>query len=126
MPERYGRPSPWGRAALLLSVALLVGGGLWWLVDAALQGAARDVDAGVTAFEVRSPARTDVTVEVRRAVTTAVVCEVYAQAEDKAVVGERSVELSERGPGTETVTVPITTEREATTAGVTQCRAAGG
>jgi len=126
MPERYGRPSWWRRAGLLVAVALLVGGGLWWLVDAALEGSREEVAAGVAGFDVRSAGRTEVTLEVRRSVTTAAVCAVYAQAEDKAVVGERRVRLPARAPGTETVTVVIVTEREATTAAVTRCRATGG
>ena len=48
-------------------------------------------------------------------------CEVFAQAEDKVVVGERTVDLPAAPAGTETLTVPIVTERRATTAGVRGC-----
>ncbi len=126
MPERYGRPSPAARALLGLLVLVVVGGGLGWLVRTAVQQSSPDVDAGVVAFEVISEQRTDVTVDVVRAVTTAVSCEVYAQAADKQVVGEQLVELPVAPAGTERVAVTIRTERRATTADVRSCSAAAG
>ncbi len=126
MPERYGRPSRSARVLLAVLVLVVVGGGLVWLVRTAVQQSSPDVNAGVVAFEVVSEQRTDVTVDVVRAVTTAVRCEVYAQAADKQVVGERLVQLPAAPAGTERVTVTIRTERQATTAEVGSCSAAAG
>ncbi len=126
MPERYGRRSLGGRIALVASVVLLVGGGLGWLTYAAVEGSSPDVDAGVRTFEVVSERRTTITMEVVRRTNNAVRCEVYAAAADLQVVGERSVRLPAAPPGTETVTVAITTERQATTAAVRGCTTVAG
>jgi len=121
MPERYGRPSRTGRVVLTIAVTVTVGAGLGWLVDAAVEGSTPDVAAGVVAFEVVSDRRTELTFEVRRSEESAVTCEIYAQAEDKAIVGERSIELSAAPAGSQRVTAVIVTERRATTAVVRSC-----
>ena len=121
MPERYGRPVKGRRIAVVLAVAVVAFAGLTWLLWAALGHSTPDVSGGVSSFEVVSDARTDVTLEVHRRVESAVRCDVYAQAEDKSVVGERSVELEPAPPGEVTVTVPIATERRATTAVLRTC-----
>ncbi len=126
MPERYGRRSLGGRIALAASVVLLVGGGLGWLTYAAVEGSSPDVDAGVRGFEVVSERRTTITMEVVRRTDDAARCEVYASAADLQVVGERSVRLPAAPPGTQTVTVAITTERRATTAAVRGCTTVAG
>jgi len=126
MPQRYGRPSRSGRAALAVAVAAVVIAFAGWLVDAALDGSNPEVDAAVSGFEVVSDRRTNLTVELRRAVETAVTCEVYAQAADKQVVGERTVELARRKAGTDKVTVSIATERRAVAAAVRGCLASAG
>ena len=120
MPERYGQPRRGGRAAVVAVSALLAGAGLTWLGWAATSSTP-GVDAAVSAYEVVSDARTEVTLEVRRRETGAVRCEVYAQAEDTTIVGERTVTLESSGPGTVTTTVRIATERRATTAVVRTC-----
>jgi len=125
MPERYGRPSRVGRVALVLAIGSLVAAGAGWLVVSALESSSPDVDAGVSAFDVVSDRRTDLTLEVRRSVDTAVRCDVYAQAADKQVVGERAVELAGGPAGTELVTVSIVTERRAVAAAVRGCTALG-
>ena len=126
MPERYGRRPLWGRLALIAALALLVGGGLAWLTYAAVEGSTPDVDAGVRSFEVESERRTTLTMEVVRRTDSAVRCEVYAQAADLQVVGERSVRLPPAPPGTEAVTVAITTERRAATAAIRECTTVAG
>ena len=120
MPERYGPPRRGGRALVVGASALLVVAGLTWLVWAATTSAP-EVDAGVRGYEVVSGARTDVTLEVRRRVGGAVSCEVYAQADDTTIVGERTVRLDGAGPGTVTTTISIATERRATTAVLREC-----
>ena len=120
MPERYGRPRQGGRTAVVAVSALLALAGLTWLGWAATSSTP-GVDAAVSAYEVVSDARTEVTLQVRRRETGAVRCEVYAQAEDTTIVGERTVTLAASGPGTVTTTVRIATERRATTAVVRTC-----
>jgi len=107
--------------AVVAAVVVLAVAGGSWLVWAALAHSTPDVSGGVSGFEVVSEARTDVTLEVHRRVEGAVRCEVYAQAEDKAVVGERSVRLEPAPPGQVSITVPIATERRATTAVLRTC-----
>ena len=121
MPERYGRPRRGPRLLLVAASALVAVLGLVWLVWAATSHSTPDVSAGVSGYEVVSDSRTDVTLEVQRRVTGAVRCAVYAQAEDKAIVGEREVRLASAGPGTVTTTIGIATERRATTAGLREC-----
>ncbi len=121
MPERYGRPSRSRRVLFVLGLVAVISVALWWLLDAALEGSTPDVAAGVVGFDVVSDRRTELTFEVRRAVETPVTCEVYAQARDKAIVGERTVELGTAPPGSERTTASIATERRATTALVRAC-----
>jgi hypothetical protein len=120
MPERYGRPRRGGRTAVVAVSVLVAVAGLTWLVWAATSST-QGVAAEVRGYKVVSGARTEVTLEVRRRETGAVRCEVYAQAEDTTIVGERTVTLASAGPGTVTTTVRIATERRATTAVLREC-----
>nr|MDQ3415795.1 DUF4307 domain-containing protein [Actinomycetota bacterium] len=79
MPERYGRRSRSGRVLFVLVLAAVVVVGVGWLLDAAIEGSTPEVDAGVVGFEIVSDRRTKLDFEVRRSVTTAVTCEIYAQ-----------------------------------------------
>ena len=121
MPQRYGRPRRGSRVAVVGASLLVAAAGAVWLVWAATSHATPDVSAAVSGYEVVSSSRTDVTLEVRRRVGGAVRCEVYAQAEDAAIVGEREVRLEPADPGTVTTTVSIITERRATTARLREC-----
>lgn len=121
MPERYGRRSRSRRVLLVLGLVAAAVVGLGWLVDAAIEGSTPEVDAGVVGFEIVSDRRIELVFEVRRSITTAVTCEIYAQATDKAIVGERTVELPSAGPGSQQTTAAIVTERRATTALVRSC-----
>ena len=121
MPERYGRRSRSRRVLFVLVLAAVVAVGLGWLLDAAIEGSTPEVDAGVVGFEIVSDRRTKLDFEVRRSVATAVTCEIYAQATDKAIVGERTVELASAEPGSQRTTAAIVTERRATTALVRGC-----
>ena len=121
MPERYGPPRRFPRSVLVAVVAVVATAGLGWLLWAATVNATPDVAGGVADYRVVSEARTDVTIEVRRRVSDPVSCEVYAQAADTSVVGERSVALAAGAPGTTTTTVSIATIRRAVTARLRSC-----
>ncbi len=121
MPERYGHPSRTGRVVGTLAAVAALGAGLVWFLGVAVDGSTPEVSAGVVAFDVVSDRRTDLTFEVRRVRELAVTCEVSAQAVDKAIVGERTVQLASAAEGSQQVTVSIATERRATTALVGSC-----
>jgi hypothetical protein len=124
MPERYGTPPRLGRVVAAAALVVGVLGALGWLLVVAVDRSTPDVDAAVAGFDVVSQQRTDIAIEIRRAVRTPVICDVFAQAEDKSIVGERTVTLPATAAGTQTVTVQIATVRRATTAGVRGCSAA--
>ena len=121
MPQRYGPQRRWTSRVVIGAGALVTVAGLVWLVWAASTHATPDVSAGVTGYEVVSSSRTDITVEVHRRVGGQVRCDVYAQAADTTIVGERRVLLDAGGPGTVTTTITIATERRATTALLREC-----
>ena len=122
--ERYGAPPRWSRpvAIALVSVVALVG--LAWLLWAALAGSSPLVSAQVQRFEVASEHRISVTLTVERREPEAVRCEVYAQASDHSVVGERTFEIPAGGASRVTVEKTITTEREAVNALLRGCEVA--
>ncbi len=122
MPERYGTPPRWHTPVTVAVAAVVAVAGVSWLLWAATVHSTPDVDGGVTTFEVVSDQRTDVTLEVHRGVASAVACEVYAQAEDKAIVGELTVHLEPAPAGTMTSTVHVATERRAAVAVLRSCR----
>jgi len=102
-------------------VALVVAAGLAWLVWVATVHSTPPVSAEVRGFVVESEDMTSVTIDVLRREGDAVRCEVYAEATDHAVVGERTFELPAGAPGTVTIERSIPTEREAVLAGLRGC-----
>lgn len=70
----------------------------------------------MSAHEVR------VEVALHRRTTEAVVCDAGAQADDHAIVGERELEVPASDDHDVQVSITIRTEREATSATVSNCR----
>jgi uncharacterized protein DUF4307 len=122
MTTRYGRPSATGRrlgiALIVVVAAALVG----WLVWAALGQAGDSVGGLVESYDVRSPHQISVTLQITRTSDGPARCTVVALASDHAEVGRHVVTLPTGPSGTRTVTTAVRTEREATTADVTDCR----
>jgi Domain of unknown function (DUF4307) len=121
MAERYGAKSPrttWlGIGALgLLVVALLV-----WLVWAAWVNATTSITGQVTSFDVVSQHRIDVTVQIARPNGNSAECTVEAQAVDHSAVGQVVVSLSASQGSDTLLHATIKTDREATSASVTDC-----
>ena len=119
--ERYGTRPRWSRpvGVALVSVVALVG--LAWLIWAALAGSSPAVSAQVRGFEVTSEHRISVTLTVVRRDGDPVRCEVYAQASDYSVVGERTFQIPAGEAGSVTVDETITTERQAVNARLRGC-----
>ena len=85
----------------------------------------RSLSYQVSGYDVVSDTETVVTVELNRENGAAVECEIYAQAEDHSVVGERIVTVPSGEPGTVRVDEPIKTERRAVNGVLKTCRLAG-
>ncbi len=122
MDERYGVRPPNQRRLALVAVAAVVLFLLGWLGWAAWEHSRPDVGGRLRSYDVVSAHEVHVVVELSRPAGESVVCDVTAQAEDHSTVGEAQV----RAPaGTETVvrvTTVIRTDREATSASLSNCR----
>jgi hypothetical protein len=122
MASRYGS-APRSRRLLTLGAVVVVAAALLaWLLWAAWRQSTGTVDGSVSAFDIIGPHRIDVTLEIRRPAHTAVRCTLQAQATDHSVVGQTVVSLSPAGSSDVTVRTSVRTEREATTAVVSDCR----
>jgi Domain of unknown function (DUF4307) len=121
MAERYGVTARSRRAALIAAVALGAVIGLAWLIWAAWHQATSSVSGEVSAFDVTGTHRIDVSVDIHRPVHASVQCTVQAEATDHTVVGETVVTAPPSGDSEVHVDVTIKTDREATTALVSQC-----
>ncbi len=124
LEERYGVESPTRRRVkqvVAAAVALVL---LGWLGWAAWSHSQTDVTGRLKTFEVVSTHEVEVGVVLTRQAGQAVVCDVAAQADDHATVGEGQV-TAQAGDDTElTATAVIRTDREATSATVSNCRTA--
>lgn len=122
LDARYGRHSGTSRArarllAVVVAVALLA-----WAAWAAFGSTPDTVGAQIRSYEVESAHLVAVTVDITRTTSTAVECTVTAIATDHTPVGQHVVRLPTGDSGTESVTLEVRTEREATTADVGDCR----
>jgi Domain of unknown function (DUF4307) len=120
MAERYGVTPP--RRRLLAVAALAVAGVvlLGWLAWSAWVQGTTSVSGQVVSFDVVSPHRIDVTVQISHPADAAAQCTLEAQAVDHTVVGQVLVSVP-AGEGAGKVTSTIKTDREATSATVTGC-----
>jgi hypothetical protein len=124
LEERYGTPRRWSRLVIVVVAALLATAGVAWVIWAGLEQSNPAVSAQVRTFEVQNAHRTNVTLVIDRSDGDAVRCSVYAQSQDHAVVGERTIEVPAGDPGTTTVPVAITTERRAVNGVLDSCEVA--
>jgi hypothetical protein len=103
------------------AVALVL---LGWLGWAAWVQSNPDVSGGLRAYDVVSAHEVHVVVDLTRRTGDAVVCDVLAQADDHSTVGQAQVRAAAGQPGPLRLEATIRTEREATSASVSNCRTA--
>ena len=125
LADRYGRPSPARRPALVLGVGVLVLAAVAWLVWVTTFHSSPQVTSELVGYDVRGPHAVVASYQVvRRDTGVGATCLLRALAADHAVVGERSVRVA-RGPANARVTSTVRTEREATSVDLVGCTAAG-
>jgi len=121
LDDRYGRhrrTRPRWFWPVVASIGIAVG--VAWAAWAAFS----DVpvhQAEVFGYEVVDDRTTTVQLDVYRDEPVALRCTVYAQAQDKSVVGEKSVDLPESGDEHVRVSIEIRTERRAVTGRLEAC-----
>ncbi len=121
MDERYGVRTPNQRRLTLVAVAAVALALLTWVAWAAWSHGRPDVKGRLNSYDVVSPHEVTVVIDVHRRSGDPVTCTVQAQAEDHVVVGEDEVEIPAGDSGDVQTTATVRTDREATTATVTQC-----
>ncbi len=125
MDERYGVRTPNQRRVTLVAVAAVVLVLLGWLGWAAWVQSRPDVGGRLRSYDVVSSHQVRVVVELTRRDGHAVVCDVTAQAEDHSTVGETQVRAPAGSESVVSVTTVIRTDREATSANLSNCRTDG-
>ncbi|MEO6512465.1 MAG: DUF4307 domain-containing protein [Nocardioides sp.] len=90
LADRYGRPAPWRRTAVVLASGLVGVLALTWLAWTTLFHATPDASSDLVSFEVVSDNAVTARVDVVLRGTPDATCEVRAIAADHTVVGEAS------------------------------------
>lgn len=126
LEERYGKPPRWSRLIAVVVVALLATAGVTWVIWAGLAHSSPPVSAQLRTYEVRTAHETDVTLVIERSDGDAVRCAVYAQSENRTIVGERTIVVPAGDPGTTTVEATIETERRAVSGALQSCEVTDG
>lgn len=121
LSDRYGTR---GRRRWLWPVVAVLGValGVAWAAWVGFQP--RPVTAEVFGYEVVDDHRVDITLNVHRPEPLAVECTVYAQSEDHAVVGEKTVTVPAGDRETTRVRIELETERRAVTGVLRMCQPA--
>jgi Domain of unknown function (DUF4307) len=115
-PPRLPRP------VLIALVALLVAVAGWWLVTTAWHRARPPISAEVSAFQVETDTKINVTLTVERPdPSLPVSCRVVAQANDAGIVGEQAVTVPAAGASQMDLSVTLITLRRAVSAEVRGC-----
>lgn len=122
MAERYGASSVPRRRTAIGAVVVLAAVSLAWLVWAAWVHATPAVSAELHSYDVVSPHEVAVVIDVRRQSPDEVQCLVRALAEDHSTVGEQVVHVPAGQVGDVRFEATVRTDREATTALVSDCR----
>jgi Domain of unknown function (DUF4307) len=119
--RRYPRPRL-PRPVLVALVALLVAVAGWWLVTTAWQRARPPVSAAVSALQVETDTKINVTLTVERPdPSLPVTCRVVAQANDAGIVGEQAVTVPAAAASQMELSVTLITLRRAVSAEVRGC-----
>jgi hypothetical protein len=122
LAARYGERSPRRRRLVIIVVGCLAVVSLAWLGWAAWVHSNPAVDGGLESFDVVSAHEVTVVITVRRDSGAAVECTVQARAADHLLVGDQRVTIPAGDSGNVRFVGSISTEREATTVTVTDCR----
>ena len=122
LTERYGRKRAVPRWVLPLVAVVGISLGIAWAAWTAWDDVP-PYQSEVFGYEVQSEDLTTITINVYRSEDVALECEVYAQAESKAIVGETVVEIPPT-PRNTRVSAEIITEHRATTAVIRTCEPA--
>jgi hypothetical protein len=124
LDERYGVESPTRRRAKQVAVAAVALALLGWLGWAAWEHSRADVTGRLQTFEVIDEHAVRIGVVLTRNEGQGVVCDVVAQADDHTTVGEGTVTAPPGSSSQLTATATVRTDREATSATVSNCRTA--
>jgi hypothetical protein len=123
LAQRYAGPSRGQRAVAAVLVAALVLAGAGFLGWAVVVHSNPQVQSRLTSFDVRDEHTALATFTVsRKASDTAATCRLQAVAEDHAVVGEETAQVTD-GPAEQSLQVSVPTERRATTVELLGCTA---
>lgn len=122
MEERYGVQRPRQRILTVSALAGVAVVALGWLLWVAWTHSTPDVTGELRSFSVVSAHQIDVLIDIRRTEGDAVTCLLKAQAADHSIVAEDEIEVPAGAAGTLVFEASIETEREATTATVSDCR----
>ena len=118
LSDRYGTQ---GRPRWLWPVVAAIGVtlGVAWAAWVAFQP--RPVTAELYGYEVMDDNRVNVTLNVHRPEPLPVRCTVYAQSQDHAIVGEKTVTVPAGDRETTRVSIALQTERRAVTGVLRRC-----
>lgn len=123
--QRYGARSTSGyrRRLVVITVAVVILAA--WAVWAGWSQSRPDIHGRLHSFEVVSPHKITVRIDVFRPGSSAIACSVVARAVDHRPVGEEEWRLPAGDSGTHPLSGTIKTSREATSANVEGCRSVG-
>lgn len=125
LDQRYGRPSPVQRRALIALIALVAVAAAAWLGWVIVYQSNPKVTSDLLAFTVDSDHEVAGVIKVARSTTaTNATCYLRALAEDHGVVGELALPVTE-GAKTQRETFTMRTERAATSVELLGCTAPG-
>jgi hypothetical protein len=121
LDDRYGRrPRPAWLWPVVAAIGVTIG--VAWAAWVALQP--RPVTAVLHGYDVTSDTSITLTLQIYRSEPIAVTCDVYAQARDHSIVGERTVRFAATARKTVRETVTLTTVQRAVTGVLKLCQPA--
>ncbi|MGH3471647.1 MAG: DUF4307 domain-containing protein [Nocardioidaceae bacterium] len=123
LDDRYGRRRrPVQHAAWLTALVLIVAALLGWLAYTAWFQSQTPAGGQVNSYDVMTPHRVKVTVDLYRTNGSGVACTVQAVASDHTIVGQQVARLAAGPAGQHAVVMIVRTYRDATSASVSNCR----